>query len=297
MSICGLIAAFVIFPGEFWVIPGTIILVDSFAPLRRAAKLIAAALLVVAVGRMTLLALSLVPGTGWLAADRTPAEMAVLSLATGLLTATVADLGGRAAAVVRERRQPGGSGRPTMSEAESNSVFLMRLITAAAFFSFWDPGLGADKPGLGIYAFEALRKDPGLGEPKFSDVGLLYLSLIAAARSWPRAASVGVAFVGVFVVIVGSAFLFLAMLGQSVSMHIDGGAEIRRTNLHTAVTLLLHWAMIGSAIWRFVTRSKRARVPSGEPVTVRCPTCGTAYPSRYYLKNEGCIGCAGGNNR
>lgn len=184
-----------------------------------------------------------------------------------------------------------------MSEAESNSVFLMRLITAAAFFSFWDPGLGADKPGLGIYAFEALRKNPGVGEPKFSDVGFLYLTLIATARSWPRAASVGVALVGAFVVIVGSGFFFLALLGQSVSMHIDGGAEIRRTNLHIALTLFLHWAMIGSAVWRFVTRLRRAKVPSGEPVAVWCPTCGTAYPSRYYLKNEGCIGCAGGNNR
>ena len=87
LSICGLIAAFAVLPGEFWVIPGTIILVDAFAPLRRAAKFIATALLVVAVGRMALLALSLVPGTGWLAADRTPAEMAALSLATGLLVA------------------------------------------------------------------------------------------------------------------------------------------------------------------------------------------------------------------
>ena len=185
LSICGLIAAFALLPGEFWVIPGTIFLVDAFAPLRRAAKFIATALLVVAVGRMALLALSLVPGTGWLAADRTTAEMAALSLATGLLVAAPTTLAGRAAALGQVRSQPGGSGRPTMSEAESNSVFLMRLITAAA----------------------------------------------------------------------GSAVAFLLALGQAVSMHTDGGAAHRRESVHLAITLFLHWAMIGAAIWRFAARA------------------------------------------
>lgn len=261
LSICGLIAAFVVFPGEFWLIPLAIVLVDSLVPLPRAAKFIATILLVIAVGRMTLLVLSLVPATGRPAAGLATAEVALLSLGFGLLMAAFEALAGQAAAIARGRWRPGGSGKASMSQVEYNSVLLMRLFTAAAFFSFWDPELGAEKPGLGIYAFEALG-NRSLGGPGFSDVGVLYLTLIAAARSWPRAASVAVALVGVFVLIVGSALFFLAMLGQSVSMHIDGGAEIRRTNLHTTVTLLLHWAMIGSAIWRFATRGSLPRVPA-----------------------------------
>jgi hypothetical protein len=94
LSLCGLIGAFLILPGAAWFIPGAILVLDAYAPLRRIAAVVATILLLMTVGRMTLLALSLLPAGGKVAAETTSNGFAAMSFLIGLLLAAVTALGG-----------------------------------------------------------------------------------------------------------------------------------------------------------------------------------------------------------
>ncbi len=228
-SICVLVAAFLVLPVAFWVLPAAILVLGSSVRLRRVVSVVATLLLLIAAGGLTLLAASPHRQASGL-------TLAAGCLVTGLLLAAFAalvlHLGGRLR---------GGSGGAfaapgAMSEAEYNAVCLMRLTTATAFASIFDPS--------------ALRVT------WLEEAGLLYLVLISAAGSWPRASAGGAALVGTAVFILGSAVLFVAS--------IDGGPSYRRLAFRIILTLFLHWTMVASAIWRFAAGAKREKWrPSG----------------------------------
>ena len=127
-------------------------------------------------------------------------------------------------------------------------------------------------------------------------------------RSAPGGVSLGNAALRALAALVGAAIfvmwglflLWLVMIGRG--MH---GRESTKIELAlwltpgiaagaAAALLLMKLPAIGRAVGRAGREAGRRMQPSGEAVSVRCPRCRSTHPSRHYLKNGGCIECAGG---
>ena len=121
---------------------------------------------------------------------------------------------------------------------------------------------------------------------------------VSLARLALRAFS---AVVGAAVFVMWGLFLlWLVMMGRG--MH---GRESTKIELALWMTpgiagdaaaafLIMKLPAIGRAVGRRGREVGRRMQPTGEPTSVRCPRCRSTHPSRYYLKNGGCIECAGG---